>query len=80
MVIATTLAEAITVPAPTLSASTRAAAHLDQDDYAVLEPAAGGIGVRAATTDEALAFEREHELTSVTGSLEEFFAELDSDG
>ena len=76
---ATTLAKVITVPVPTLSAATRAAAHLDEADYAVLEPAAGVIRVRAATTPETLAYEREHGLTRVTGSLEEFFAELDSD-
>lgn len=75
----TMLAEAITLPALTLGAATRAAAGLEQVDYAVLEPAPRGIRVRAATTDEALSYEREHGLTRVTGSLEEFFAELDAE-
>ncbi len=75
----TTLAQAITVPALTLSTATRAAAGLDQVDYAVLEPAAERIRLRAATTAEALSYEREHGLTRVTGSLEEFFAELDAE-
>ncbi|MDQ6806345.1 MAG: hypothetical protein M3065_15590 [Actinomycetota bacterium] len=79
MTMTTTLAEAITVPALTLRPATRAAAGLEQVDYAVLEPAARGIQVRAATTDEALSYEREHGLTKVTGSLEEFFAELDGE-
>ncbi len=80
MTMTTMLGEAITVPVATLSPAAIAAGRLDANDYAVLEHAPEGIGVRAATTDEALAYEREHGLTKVTGSLEEFFAELDSDG
>ena len=74
-----TLAEPITVPAGKLTAEARAKAGLDDDGYAVLEPAGDGVRVREATVDEQLAYEQSHGLGHMTHSLEDFLAELESD-
>jgi hypothetical protein len=71
------LAEPITVPVGKLTASTVAAVGLGGEDYAVIEPADDG--VRATSVDEALEYEQVHGLGQVTHSLDEFFAELESD-
>jgi len=73
------LAEPITVPVSKLATSTIADAGLGEADYAVIEPAADGARVRAATVDEQLAYEQAHGLGHVTYSLEEFLAELDDE-
>jgi hypothetical protein len=73
------LAEPITVPTSKLSREAIAAARLENEGYAVIEPAGDGVRVRPATTDEQLAYEQSHGLGHVTYSLEEFLAELDSD-
>jgi hypothetical protein len=69
----------MTVPVGKLAAATIAAAGLLGWDYAVIEPDGEGMRVRAASVDEALAYEQAHGLGRVTHSLDEFFAELESD-
>jgi hypothetical protein len=73
------LAEPITVPVTKLAAATIADAGLTDADYAVIEPADGGVRVRPASVDEELAYEQAHGLGHVTYSLEEFLAELDNE-
>jgi hypothetical protein len=73
------LAEAITIPVGKLTAATIAAAGLADADYTVIEPAGEGVRVRTAGVDEALEYEQAHGLGRVTDSLEEFFAQLESD-
>jgi len=74
------LAEPVVVPAAKLTAATLAAAGLEDEEYAVLEPTAeGGTRVRRATVDEELAYEREHGLLLGPHSTAEFLAELDRD-
>jgi hypothetical protein len=73
------LAEPITVPVSKLTQTTIDQAGLNEADYAVIEPAAEGARVRAATVDEQLAYEQAYGLGHVTYSLEEFLAELDSE-
>jgi hypothetical protein len=76
MAIFLSLAEPITIPTSKLTAEALAEAGLVDEDYAVLEPADDGVRVRAATTDEQLAYEQSHGLGRVTYSLDEFLAEL----
>lgn len=52
------LTEPITVPVSKLTQATIDAAGLNDADYAVIEPAADGARVRAATVDEQPAHEQ----------------------
>ena len=79
MTVVPALAEPITVPVAKLAAAPIVDAGLSEADYAVIEPADGGVRVRPASIDEEFAYEQTHGLGHVTDSLDEFLAELENE-